>query len=223
MSAFMETGGIQGGVVEIVDDRGQVVKVYGRKPTAKFPANMAVVRVQESGYRSCTSEGYGQGRFSVVFERDVEKEEDFARLNRAAGIAQISPLSRLLLSPDLQSEKDLRVAATRLQADMILIYTLDTQFYRTDKSTPLTVISLGLGQTIDVRVTTSVSALVMDARTGYIYGTVEETAREERTTAALTTKNAYDQLRLKTERRAFEQFLDEFEVMWKKIIERHLR
>jgi hypothetical protein len=30
-------------------------------------------------------------------------------------------------------------------------------------------------------------------------------------------------LRLKTERRAFEQFLDEFEVMWKKIIERHLR
>lgn len=223
MSAFLEKGGVQGEVIEIVDDRGQVVKVFGRKPTAKFPANMVIVRVQESGYRSYTSESYGEGRFSVLFVRDIEKEEDFARLNRLAGVAQISPLSRLLLPQYLQSEKDLRVAATRLQADMILIYTLDTQFYRTDKSTPLTVISLGMGQTIDVRVTTSVSALVMDAKTGYIYGTVEETAREDRTTAALTTKNAYDQLRLKTERRAFEQFLDEFEVMWKKIVGQHLK
>ncbi len=223
LSVFTEQAGITGEVIEILDDQGKVVKIVGRKPTAEFPANIVIVRVQESGYRSYTSESYGEGRFSVVFLRDIEKEEDFERLNRLAGVAQIAPLSRLLLPQHLQSEKDLRVAATRLQADMILIYTLDTQFYRTDKSTPLTVISLGIGQTIDVRVTTSVSALVMDAKTGYIYGTVEETAKEERTTAALTTKNAYDRLRLKTERQAFEQFLDEFEVMWKDIVERNLK
>lgn len=223
MALFAKQPGETGAPVEVIDEQGNVIRIVERKPTAKLPANIVFVRVQEPGYRSDTTRSYGEGKFSVVFARDIEKDEDFERLSRLAGVAQMSPLSRLLLPGNLQSEKDLRVVASRLQADMILIYTVDTKFYRTDTSTPVTVISLGMGQTIHVRVITLVSALVMDARTGYIYGTVEETAREERTTAALTTKNAYDRLRLKTERQAFEQFLDEFEVMWRDIVERHLK
>ena len=85
----------------------------------------------------------------------------------------------------------------------------------------VTVISLGFGPTINTRVITSVSALIMDAKTGYIYGTIEETAKEQRTTAALTSKNDCDKLRLKTERDAFEMFLDEFETTWKQIVRRY--
>ena len=206
--------------VELVDEEGKIVRIVGRKPMAKFPANVVVVRVQEPGYKSYTTSSYGQGKFSVIFDRDVEKKEDFDRLGKLVDMDHISPLSRLLLPQNLQSEKDLRVAACRLSADMVLIYTIDTKFYKTDTSTPLTVISLGIGPTINTRVITSVSALIIDAKTGFIYGTIEETAKEGRTTAALTTKNACDKLRLKTEREAFEQFLDEFEVLWKEIVQR---
>jgi len=206
-----QTGNNQGGTIEITK----------RKPMARFPVNMVAVRVQESGYTSLTNESYGRGNYSIVTVRDIEKNEDFNRINKLTGIAQISPLSRLLLPDYLQSDNELRKAASRLQADMILIYTLDTDFYDRDSSTPLSIISLGLAPTVRVRVITTISAMVMDTRTGYIYGIAEETAREERSAAAFTTKNAYDQLRQKTERRAFEMFLDEFEVLWKNISNRY--
>jgi hypothetical protein len=130
-------------------------------------------------------------------------------------------LSRLLLPNYLQSDKELRKAASRLQADMILIYTMDTDFYDSDASTPLSIITLGLAPTIQVRVITTISAMVMDTRTGYIYGVLEETARKEQAAAAFTTQNAFDQLRQKTEREAFEMFLDEFEVLWKNILNQY--
>ena len=74
-----------------------------------------------------------------------------------------------------------------------------------------------MAPTIKVRVTTTISAMVMDTRTGYIYGILEETSRKEQAAAVLTTQNAFDELRQKTERQAFELFLDEFEVLWKNI------
>lgn len=198
-------------------DQGSAVEVSRLKPAASFPVNMVAVRVQESGYTSYTNTAYGHGSYSVVTIRDIEKDEDFDRIGRLSGIAQISPLSRLLLPEYLQSDKELRQAAGRLRADMILIYTLETDFYNRDSSTPLSIISLGLAPTIQVRVTTTISAMVMDTRTGYIYGILEETSRKEQAAAVLTTQNAFDELRQKTERQAFELFLDEFEVLWKNI------
>ena len=139
---------------------------------------MVAVRVQESGYESYTNKGYGHGNYSVVTLRDIEKDEDFDRLNKLAGIAQISLLSRLLLPNHLKSDRELRNAASRLQADMILIYTLDTDFYDRNSSTSLSIVSLGLAPTVQVRVITTVSAMVIDTQTGYIYGIVEETAKD---------------------------------------------
>lgn len=219
--ALFSSEELVGESVEIMDEEGKIVTIVGRKPVATFPASLVVVRVQEPGYQSLTTGSYGSGRYSVVFDRDIEKEEDYDRLSNLVDIDQLSPLSRLLLSDNLQSEKDLRVAASRLSADMILIYTIDTKFYNIDKSTPLTVISLGFGPTINARVITSISALLMDAKTGYIYGTIEETAKEQRTTSAISTKNDCDKLRLKTERDAFEMFIDEFETMWKRVVQRN--
>jgi len=203
------------------DNQGSTIEITKRKPMAQFPVNMVAVRVQESGYTSRTNRGYGHGNYSVVTVRDIEKEEDFDRINKLTGIAQISSLSRLLLPSYLQSDKELRKAASRLQADMILIYTLDTDFYDRDSSTPLSIISLGLAPTIQARVITTISAMVIDTRTGYIYGILEETTRKEQIAAVFTTQNAFDQLRQKTEREAFEMFLDEFEVLWKNILNQY--
>ncbi len=194
------------------------VQVVGRKPMAKFPANVVTVRVQEAGYQSYTSSGYGSGRYSVVTSRDIEKDEDFDRIGKLPGIAQVSPISRLLLPREFESDNELRTAAARLQADMVFVYTVDTSFYSQDASTPLSIVSLGLSPTVQVRVVSTVSGLVMDTRSGYIYGTAERTCNAQQAAAFLTTQNAFDQLRLKTERKAFEEFVDEFEVTWNGIV-----
>ncbi|MFA5783708.1 MAG: hypothetical protein WC962_02385 [Phycisphaerae bacterium] len=192
-----------------------------REPMAKFPANIVYVRTQEQGYKSQTAKGEGWGAFSVVYTRDIEKDSDWEQLGQMVNVAQIGPLSKLLVPAYLQSEKDLRQAAARLNSDMLLIYTLDTNFMDRDTSAGLTVITLGLGATINVRVTSTVSALLLDTRSGYVYGVVEETAMQEKNTAALTSKNAMDNMRLAVERQAFEQFINEFELLWKNVSEEY--
>jgi len=201
---------------------GSSVELARQNPTAVFPVHMVTVRVQEPEYSSYTNRGHGRGNYSVVTTRDIEKEEDFDRLGKLDGIAQISPLSRLLLPEYLNSDEELRLAAARLHADMVLIYTLDTYFYDHDSSVALSVISLGLAPTIEVKVTTTISVIVMDTRTGFIYGILEETARKEQNAAALGTKDAFDQMRQDTERQAFEKFLDEFQNdLWRNILRQH--
>jgi hypothetical protein len=208
-----------GGPVSVPEDTGADIEIVQRKATAPFPAHLVVVRIQEPGYQSMTNKGVGQGRYSVVTVRDIEKDEDFERLGRLPSLAEIAPLSHLLLPNFFQSDKELRQAAARVQADMLLVYTVDTTFLNTNKSTPLSVVTLGFGPTINVRVITTVAALLMDTQTGYVYGMIEETANEQATTAAVSTQDACDALRLKTERRAFESFLAEFDTTWPKIVQ----
>ncbi len=188
--------------------------VLERKPASPLPVNLVAVRIQGPGYYSYTASGYGDGRFSVVTVRDVETDEDFERIQSLPDVSQIIPLSRLLLSPKLESDRPLRQAAAALHADMLLIYTFGTDFTVGDALKPLTVLSLGLSPNKQVRVTTTVSAILMDVRTGYIYGSCEETATQRQLASAWTSRDAVDSSRLKTERQAFEGMLKGFEKLW---------
>ena len=82
------------------------------------------------------------------------------RISKLPDVAGMITLSRLLLPPVLQSDKDLREAAARLKADMLLIYTFDTSFHNNDESMSLNVITLGLSPTRKVFVHVTASALV---------------------------------------------------------------
>jgi len=187
------------------------------QPTAKFPVNLAIVRIQEPGYLTFTAESYGTGQFSVVTVRDVETEEDFEQILDQTDIAQIVTLNRLLLPKHFGGYQDLRLAADKLHADMILIYTIDTAFYDRNSSTPLTVITLGLSPTVQIKVVTTISGILMDTKTGYIYGALEVTDRKDKSSSALSTKDACDALRVQTERGAFDKFLGEFELTWRAV------
>lgn len=192
-------------------------EIMERKPAAPFPAHLAIVRVQAPQYRSYSNEGYGRGRFSVVSIRDIEKNEDFERLSNAPAIVQVAPLNRLLLSDELDSDRELRHAAASLHADLLLIYTIDTDFFVDDKFKPLTVVSLGLSPNKEVQVTSTASAIVMDVRTGYIYGTCETTSREKKLASAWTDRSTVDRTRLETERQAFVELIGELETLLKRI------
>src|SRR5262249_34053329 len=119
-----------------------IEQAFDRKPLAHFPAGVAVVRVQAPGYTSATAQGWGEGQFSIVTTRDVEKDEQFDRIAKLPQLRGVAPLSRLLVSGKLDSDVPLRQAAAQLQADLLLIYTFDTVFTTEDKAAPISVITL---------------------------------------------------------------------------------
>src|SRR5690349_4598151 len=72
--ANMERIGVTRTIREASTD-GVIQKAFDKKPLANFPTGVAVVRVQGPGYSSPTAQSYGQGAYSVVTTRDVEKPE----------------------------------------------------------------------------------------------------------------------------------------------------
>lgn len=194
-----------------------IEEAYKRQPASPMPASLAVVRVQESGYRSHTAQGYGRGAYSVVTVRDVEGDDAAQRIARLPDVAGVAAVNRLVLGQQLQSDRELRVAAASLGADMLLIYTFDTTYRVADNLRPLTVVSFGLMPTKVAHVTTTASALLMDVRTGHIYATAESTARQNPAANAWTSADAVDNSRQATEHEAFADLVTDFERIWPQI------
>lgn len=184
------------------------------EPLAGFPASIAVIRVQDRGYRSYTSRGQNVGRISIVSGRDVEEDEQFERLTNLPMVRGIAPVNRLILPETVESDVDLRQAAAALHADMLLIYTFDTQFGVDKHMPPLSLITLGLFPSDEARVRSTAMAALLDTRNGYVYGVAEGTASTWQAANAWTRQTAIDQSRRRAERDAFRKLVDEVERMW---------
>lgn len=197
---------------------------FSAKPAAAFPASIATVRVQAPRYQSYHTrrEGgvYGQGRYSVITVKEVEEDADIQRIARLPQIGGLITISTLLLPANLQSDRDLREAAARLKADMVLIYTFDTSFHDNDASVALNVITLGLSPTRRVFVRVAASALLIDTRRGFIYAALEANEKRQVTTNAWESRETADRARRDAEKVAFKSLLSEFEKNWPQIIER---
>jgi hypothetical protein len=188
--------------------------VLERAPASRLPAHVAIVRLQGPGYRSRTATGWGRGAFSIVTTPDVETEEDFARIARLPRVAGAIRLNRMLVPHSLETEEDLRLAAARLRADLVLAYTFATEFEVKRKLKPAAVLTLGLLPDRRATVRTVASAIILDTRTGFVYGAVESQASEERLANAWGSEGAVDSARRRAEREAFEKLLEHLEQSW---------
>lgn len=196
-------------------------EAYEATPQAKFPAHLVAVRVQESGYRNYRQCSYGAGRYSVVTERDIENDSDFSRLVNLDGVAQVGALNRLLLPSSLGNDLAIRNAAARLHGDLLLLYTLDTTFTERDVIAPLGAVTIGLAPNRRYKIHATAAALLLDVRSGYVYGTLEETVDSSGLTMAWGSRDAIDGSRQKVERKAFEKLLDQFEPFWNQVYQRY--
>jgi hypothetical protein len=195
-----------------------IAAALAREPAAEFPAHVIVARVQAAGYISATGRGYGTGGYSVVTTRDIETEEDFRQLASLPGVAGVGALNRILLPIDVRSAQELREAAAQLHGDILLLYTVDTEFHTENHLVaPLQVVSLGLFASEKSRIVTTCAAAFVDVRTGYVYGIAEGTATDTRRSSPWTTEAALDAARLKTEREAFSAALKEMSRTWASI------
>ena len=197
---------------------------FSAKPAAVFPASIAAVRVQAPRYRSYFTEReggvYGDGRYSVVTVKEVEDDSDLDRISKLPEVGGLVGVSRLLLPQTLRSDRELREAAARLKADMLLLYTFDTSFHNNDESVALNVITLGLSPTRKVFVHVTASALLIDTRTGFVYAAVDANEKREVRTNAWESGETADRARRDAEKAAFKSLAGEFEKNWAKIVDR---
>jgi hypothetical protein len=212
--AGVDLAGISG------DDAQDIGELMRREPASPFPARMALVRAQSPGYAtrggaSC----HGEGQFCVVASRDVERAADFRRLGQLPLMAAVAPVGRLILPRRLDTVRDDRIAAAALKADLVLVYSLDTRF-EVDSTPigPLALISLGLLPNKQAQVLTTASGALFDVRRGFVYGTVEWTARESQRATFWSTEDAIDSARRKAETDAFQGLVDQFEDLWIEIV-----
>lgn len=198
---------------------------FAAKPTNPFPASIAAVRVQSPSYTNYYIDQnggrHGSGRYSVITTREVEEQSQFDRLTALPQVAGLVALNRMLLPARLEGDREIREAASRLQADLVFLYTFDTVFYDTDAAKPLTVITLGLSPTKKISAVTTVSGLLLDTRTGYVYSAYEVTEREATIATSWGSRDTADETRRKTERRAFGKLVDELIASWPKLLQRH--
>lgn len=193
---------------------GDIGRHFRSRPASAFPANIAVIRVQDYGY--------GQGRYQTVTTRDLETAADYERIAQLPLVADVAPVGRMLVPPNAASIKDLRTPAAMLHADLLLVYSVDTVFTIEGRSLgPLEVITLGLIPNQKAHVTATVAGVLVDVRTGFIYGTTEATSKEEQRATVWSTNYAIDGARRRAEQAAFGDFVGGFSRLWKGVIDKH--
>ncbi len=201
-----------------------IQKGFETKPSNPFPAAIVGVRIQAndySNYALARAGGrYGNGRFSVITVREVEEQDAIDRIAKLPQITGAIALNRMLLPETLDSYDDLRSGAAQLHADLMLIYTFDTAFFDRDAARPLTAITLGLSPTRKIRATSTASALLIDTRTGFIYGAFEATEQRDVLSTSWGSRDSADEVRKDAERAAFRKLVAEFEKTWPAILQR---
>lgn len=198
-----------------------IAEKLARRPLAPFPATIAIVRVQGSGYCSHTDRGYGHGRYSVVTARTVETDEHVKTMNALPMVRGVAPLNRLVLPDRLESEQDLRVAAASVQADLLLMYTFDTTFEVGTTIPVMGTITLGIFPNQKASVSTTASAALLDTRNGYIYALDEATEKDTQLANSWTSRDAVDECRRRTEQKAFDKLVGQFCGTWAGVVGRY--
>jgi hypothetical protein len=213
-------------ISELAD--ADILKILANKPASEFPVNIAVARIQTTDYTNYRyrrmHSPQPQDKFSMILTRDVTEEEAFEKFSKMEGVKQASPFNRLLLPYNYSSIKDLRLAAAKMKAGMLLVYTFDTQFVVDTKNYgPQNVIALGYLKNKEVKVVTTASVALFDVQTEYLYGLAEATQTETKKANAWKKLDEVDNLRTATEKKAFDKLTGEIEKMWKGVMEEYAK
>jgi hypothetical protein len=192
-----------------------------RKPTATFPATVAVVRVETPKLPPNAPPGYGQGAYKVVFTRNVEKPEVFERLAKLPMVASLETMSRLELPDGLTNEQALRTAAVNDHCNLLMIYRFDDSYDDRDTVGWKTIVTAGIAPTKRLIVTSTASAVLVDSHTGFLYGSIDASSDKSTVSSCWAEDAAADSSRQDAEAAAFERLVPEMEKAWGKVITKY--
>ncbi|HWB59559.1 MAG TPA: hypothetical protein VG733_08705 [Chthoniobacteraceae bacterium] len=197
----------------------KVKAAFTGKPAITFPAHIALVRIEGAG----SVDRAGVATYGVVTSREIETEEDFKTISKCPGIAGVVSMNNLLLSDAAATQEDVRAAAAKLHANAILIYTVNSESHNNDAIPPLTVVTLGLAPNTTYQISSSASAILMDTKTGFVYGALEQKATRNGLTTSWGSSDTIDAARRGNERATFEKLVASFDPFWKDVYARYNR
>lgn len=210
-----------GGPVKLAEISRVDDEMASRQPSPKFPASIGVVRVQAPRYASASTGSYGKGAFSLVTAQELIGDPQLAAIGGWASVGKVQTLDPNLLPSKFDSLDDLRLAAAKLQIDVLLVTTVDTVFAAGGKTFgPSADFKLGKSGS-DAAIRSTASAVFIDVRTGFSYGEAQAGAQATDLAAAGASDKSLDKLRLDTERQAFDAFLAEAQTTWAGIERRY--
>jgi len=206
-------------ISELADPK--IAEILSNKPAAVFPVNLAIAHIQAPNYR-LNSIAPPSSQYSLILSRNHAEDEAMSQLSELSGIKRASAFNKLLLPLEYKSIKDLRVAAAKMKAGVLLVYTYDTEFWVDTKHYgPQNLITLGSLKNKQVQVVTTASAAIYDVQTEFLYGLAEGTAKELKKSNVWRQQNDVDQVRRATEERAFYQMVEEIKELWPLIMQEY--
>ena len=192
------------------------------RPLVKFPAYVAITQIQGN------SLGRGKWKypdknnpFALSITKHLQGDERMNRLRALPGVAESVVLNKLIAPPFFKSSEDLRTAAKRLRADLLLIYTFDTEVTQNDAMPILTLATLGLSPSKMIEAESTASAVLIDVKTGFIYGTAQGIAKEETISNGWYLKSSMESVEDEVEHEAFSSLLSKIENVWGRVYERY--
>lgn len=177
------------------------------RPTVRFPARVAVARISASG-----------DGFSLEDSTQGEKKEHAAQVAALPGISGVVALNRLALKSHVDSYRELDREALKLGADLVAVYRFDSSEDVQDAFVPLTVVTLGLAPNHTHKTTTVATLMVRDARTGYIYGVMEERADSGGLTAGMDVENAVQRDKRRSRDKAMDKLMEKLPAFWSGVL-----
>jgi hypothetical protein len=202
-------------------NRVKLIDGSPRQPAPQLPANFAVVRVQAAAYKSYAAQGFGSGRFSVITAREAPSPEQLQLIAKWPAVDNAALLNASWLPEKFESIDDLRGAAAKMQADVLLVYTVETTFKLHGQAVPPEgSIALGDKASAPATVSAVASAALVDVRTGYVYGRAEAPASAD-VTDVLKARDALEARRLDVEHDALAQLMMKAGKTWADIAQQY--
>jgi hypothetical protein len=202
-------------LMQLAGESAGVAERLQAVPAAQWPAGIAFARVQAQGYRSHRSAGVDRGSLALVGAGKLERETDAAAIAGWPSVRGVARLTPILVPPSDSALGALREGAATLRADILALYTIDTDFRVDDRDIgPLALLTLGLAPTREAVVSSTASIAFFDVRTGFCYGAAEGSATDDQIASEWTKDQAVDDARLRAERVAFERMLVEAAKAW---------
>ena len=188
-----------------------IADAFRAKPAITFPARLAVMPV---------------GDMAAQQLRKLDAAGKLGVMQALPQVRAFIPLSSLIDAGSSHrsyapaSHVTVRTAAARMHADAVLIYQVDSHVTDGSFFAPLAVASLGMLPTNRIEVIATAMAVLIDTRSGYVYGTLERSVG--RTTFATSWSTlARDRV---TDRAAYDattKLLGDFPDFWRGVVQAH--
>lgn len=219
-------GGLQR-AEELIESRG-INAPAQPTPAAVFPARVAVALVTPFGdyprhrYREKPPEASSERRFQLVGGRDPSRiAERFAKLPSLAAAVSLSPQ---LVPTNFGSDFEPRVAASRLKADMLLIYSLFTEVEMDGVPLgPVSIATFGMIPNKTATASVRASCVLIDVRTGFVYCSARASHQSTDLATRWRTCEAASSAIDAAQGEALDKLWDQFEPAWRETVRLHAK